>query len=81
MCALFSQIISADLNEDLERSMADLLATLPRAVSDADRVSDLTRALADDLERIDSRLVKVRTNWLTPHFHSPASFLSSNTFP
>lgn len=50
------QILGADLNDELERHMSDLVAILPRASSDAERVEALTQSLGHDLERIEGRL-------------------------
>jgi len=50
------QILSADLNDDLERAMGDLVSALPRASAEAERVEGLAEALRNDLGRVDGRL-------------------------
>ena len=50
------QILAADLNDDLERGMNEVVNALPRAIGEAERVESLAESLTGDLARVSSRL-------------------------
>lgn len=53
------QILSADLNDELERSMGDLVSTLPRATSEIERVEVSVQSLERDLSQLTDRLLDI----------------------
>jgi hypothetical protein len=50
------QILSADLNDELERGMTEVVNALPRAIAEAERVETMAESLTNDVARVSGRL-------------------------
>ena len=50
------QILAADLNDELEASMAELLAAVPRTLAEVDRIEGAVETLRADLTKLTARL-------------------------
>ena len=50
------QILSADLNDEVEQGMSSVVNALPRAIGEAERVELLAESLTEDLARTSGRL-------------------------
>ena len=50
------QILAADLNDELEASMAELLAAVPRTLAEVERIEGAVGTLQGDLSKLSTRL-------------------------